>query len=71
MLKPRNLSNPADAEKALVETTTVNKAHTKYSGLRTHIPATYANDLGLQADDKVTWELDKDEKGKFLKIRKA
>jgi hypothetical protein len=53
-----------------MEVTTVSKAHSKYTGLKTPIPATYARDLGLEAGSKITWELDKDSKGKFLKIRK-
>lgn len=30
-----------------------------------------ARDLGLEAGQEITWELDKDSKGKFLKVRKA
>jgi hypothetical protein len=64
------LSTPTKAERTM-EVTTVSKAHSKYTGLKTPIPATYARDLGLDAGQKITWELDKDSKGKFLKVRKA
>lgn len=53
-----------------MEVTTVNKAHSKYTGLKSPIPATYARDLGLEPGDRISWELDKDARGKYLKIRK-
>ena len=53
-----------------VEITTVSKAHSKYTGVKTPIPATYTRELELQAGDKIGWEIDKDDKGKFLKVRK-
>lgn len=65
-----SLSSSGKAESAM-EVTTVSKAHSKYTGLKTPIPATYARDLGLDAGEKISWELDKDSKGKFLKVRKA
>lgn len=52
-----------------VEITTVQRAHTKFTGFRTNIPATLARDVGLDFGDKISWETDKDEKGKFLKVR--
>ena len=68
-MTPRSSNSALPAEKPM-ELTTVNKAHTKYSGVRTPIPATYARDLGLEPGDQITWELDKDSQGKFLKVRK-
>jgi len=69
-MKPRNLSTPENAEKAM-EVTTVSKAHTQYTGVRTPIPATYARELGLEPGDKVSWEMHEDNKGKYLEIRKS
>jgi hypothetical protein len=54
-----------------METTVVSNAHSKFPGLRTSIPATYARDLGLEAGDHIEWELDKDDTGKYLKLRKG
>ena len=54
-----------------MEVTTVSKAHTQYTGVRTPIPATYARELGLEPGDKVSWEMHEDNKGKYLEIRKS
>ena len=55
---------------AAVEITTVQKAHTKFTGLKTAIPATYARDLQLQPGDKLEWESDKQGEIRILIIRK-
>ncbi|GEM_PF-6382444 len=54
-----------------MEITKVTQAHSKYHGVKTAIPATYARELGIERGDELTWELDKDKKGKFLIVRKA
>lgn len=64
-----SLSTVARAERS-VEITTVARAHTKYTGLKTAIPATFARELGLEAGDKLGWELDKDGDLKVLIIKK-
>lgn len=53
-----------------VEITTVARAHTKFTGLKTAIPATYARELGIEAGDKLSWELDIDGGIKLLKVKK-
>jgi hypothetical protein len=57
-------------EECQMEITTVARAHTQYSGLKTAIPATLARELNLQAGDKIAWEMDKQGEIKILVIRK-
>jgi hypothetical protein len=52
-----------------MEITKLTPAHSQRTGLKTAIPATYARDLGWELGDLISWELDKDEKGKFLRLR--
>jgi antitoxin component of MazEF toxin-antitoxin module len=54
-----------------MEITKVSQAHSRYKGVKTSIPATYARELEIEQGDEITWELDKDKKGKFLIVRKA
>ena len=53
-----------------VEITRVSRAHSKYTGVKTPIPATYARDLGVQAGDQVAWESTIENGIRVLKVRK-
>ena len=53
----------------MMEITKLSPAHSRLPGIKSAVPSVYARDLGWEAGDLISWELDKDEKGKFLRLR--
>lgn len=51
--------------------TRVAAAHSSTVSVRTTIPSHIAERLGLEAGDTLTWEIDKDGKSWFVRIRKS